>query len=242
MRTVAEESGTVNDDAWVAACKKVSDLAHVRLPETMHGRIERATAIAINGGIFFEEDGHTAMVRGSREGVWYTVNGACQCEDYERAPEQLCKHRLAVRIYIRAGEALREPVVLDLEPESLPAPAHGILPEHIAMISGKPYIKYAGLLALAHAQGLQQITARFISVTDTLALAEAEIVFADGRRFTEAGDATPQNVTSMVRQHFPRMALVRAKGRALRDALNIDMTTCEELGDEEEKKKEASKK
>jgi hypothetical protein len=97
---------------------------------------------------------------------------------------------------------------------------------------GNPFVLYAGLLAMAHERGLVSLSAKFISVTPELALAEATAVFQDGRTFSEAADATPQNVTAQVRPHFARMALVRSKARALRDALNIGIATLEELGEE----------
>lgn len=49
--------------------------------------------------------------------------------------------------------------------------------------------------------------------------------------FSEAADATPANVAPRVKAHFPRMALTRAKARALRDALNMGMCSLEELSE-----------
>ena len=107
----------------------------------------------------------------------------------------------------------------------LPAP-------YMQLIDGQPFVKYAGLLTLAHAQGLQQLEARFTEVSDTLAVAQATATFTDGRRFTESGEATPENVGSKVRPHFARLALTRAKARCLRDALNIGLCAVEELGED----------
>jgi hypothetical protein len=104
-----------------------------------------------------------------------------------------------------------------------------IPPQYIQVIHGKPFVRYAGLLAMAHTRGLQRLEATFISVTEALALAQATATFADGRCFTESSDATPENVHFGVRPHFARLALTRAKARALRDALNISMCAVEEL-------------
>ena len=82
---------------------------------------------------------------------------------------------------------------------------------------------------MAHDRGLVNLSAHFISVTDTLALAEATAEFTDGKIFSECADSTPLNVNPKVKQHFPRMALTRAKARALRDALNISVCSIEEM-------------
>jgi hypothetical protein len=103
----------------------------------------------------------------------------------------------------------------------------GIDPRFLTYLHGKPHIRYVGLLAMAHTKGLVSLKAHFISVTPKLALAEA--VFTDGTAYSECADATPQNVPAHIRPHFPRMALTRAKARALRDALNVAMVAVEEL-------------
>ena len=124
----------------------------------------------------------------------------------------------------------------DLEPLPTPsdaAPLSDVLAipaQYLQLIEGKPFVKYAGLLAMAHDGGLQQLEARFTRVSDTLAVAYATATFTDGRRFTESGDATPENVGSQVRPHFARLALTRAKARCLRDALNIGLCAVEEVG------------
>ncbi len=113
-------------------------------------------------------------------------------------------------------------------------PQHGLDPRFITYLHGKPFLRYAGLLALAHERGLVSLKARFISVTAELALAEAEAVFADGKTFSECSDSTPGNVPPHIRPHFPRMALTRCKARVLRDALNIgSIVALEELGEGE---------
>jgi hypothetical protein len=103
------------------------------------------------------------------------------------------------------------------------------LKPHIVFLHGKPFVQYAGLLALAHERGLVSLKASFISVTAELALAEAEAVFADGKTFGECADATPQNVGPKIKAHYARMALTRSKARCLRDALNIGICALEEL-------------
>jgi len=114
-------------------------------------------------------------------------------------------------------------------PEEVPTPL-GIIPSRfITQIHGKDFIQYAGLLAMAHDRGLVSLSAKFITVSDDMALAEASAKFEDGKTFMECADASPDNVGAKIRPHFPRMALTRAKARALRDALNISMCSVEEV-------------
>jgi hypothetical protein len=117
--------------------------------------------------------------------------------------------------------------------ETAALPHETALPaQYLQRIDGQPFVKYAGLLTLAHAQGLQQLEAWFTGVSETLAVAQATATFRDGRRFTESGEATPENVGCRVRPHFARLALTRAKARCLRDALNIALCAVEELEEE----------
>ena len=110
MTTVPESAHTVHfDTTWTTAVRRVSELAQARLPVALHGRVERATGLVL------------ARASGSRGG-WPHLPGArqrwpavvlcqrqsCPCEDHQRAPEHLCKHRLAAGIYLRASELLRE--------------------------------------------------------------------------------------------------------------------------------------
>jgi hypothetical protein len=91
------------------------------------GRLERATALVLDGGVFVEDDGCTTQVRCTNG--YYTVNGHCPCPDHARAQDGLCKHRLAKGLYRRASELVRAPqpqpgAVLTDTPAPLPeAPA-----------------------------------------------------------------------------------------------------------------------
>jgi hypothetical protein len=116
------------------------------------------------------------------------------------------------------------PAVLD----DVPVP--GISARYIVEIQGKRFVKFAGLLALAHARGLTDLTATWTYNDAGLSLAYAVAVFPFGT-FTECGDASPDNVTKKVAPHFRRVALTRAKARTLRDALNVDMVALEELAE-----------
>ena len=93
MTTVAESTSTVqmHHTMFVDAVHQVSAIAHAKLPESLHGRLERATALVLGGGVFVEEDGST-QVRCTNG--WYSVNGHCPCPDAPRAQDGYCKHRV----------------------------------------------------------------------------------------------------------------------------------------------------
>lgn len=113
------------------AFEQVSAVAHAKLPPELHSRLEMATALVSHGAVWVEEESMHASVRSrSQEGLWHSVNGACDCEDaHFQAPQGLCAHRLAVGLYRRAAEVLREPPVpaaVVVEDESREMP--GLMP------------------------------------------------------------------------------------------------------------------
>jgi hypothetical protein len=231
MQSIPDVSSAVQPPSFLATLQAVADKARAVLPETVHARLDRAIGIVLNGGVTLTEHGGVVQSQ-SQPNRKYAVNGSCACGDAVQAPQGFCKHRLAVGLFKRTTEALaRQPATVFELPALEPEPLRGGLrPEWIKRIHGKAFVLYEGLLALAHERGLVSLTAHFISVTETLALAEAHASFADGKEFRECADSTPSNVNKGVAAHFPRCALTRAKARALRDALNIGMCSTDELG------------
>jgi hypothetical protein len=165
-----------------------------------------------------------------------TVNGQwkCTCKAYLKT-KQPCKHVHRLLEYLKQQDGGRE-----LEEEGdhsagksamITPPPHttSSVSKWTVTIHGKESIRYQGLLAMAHEQGLVHLGALFISVTEERAVAWAWADFKDGRAFVEAAEATPQNVQPGVRGAWARMALTRAKARVLRDALNIGVVSTEEL-------------
>jgi len=176
----------------------------------------------------------------STSGKWYQLYAdgtvtKCNCDAYKKSKEKPkhCKHCSALREYFTQTEGGRE----EEEGEQVtgmiipPPPTQNGMARWIVTIHGKETIRYQGLLAMAHEQGLVHFGARFIEVTDKLATAWAWAHFKDGRKFYEAGDATPDNVQPGVKKAWMRMALTRLKARVLRDALNIGIVSTEELED-----------
>ena len=101
-------------------------------------------------------------------------------------------------------------------------------------IKGKQHPTYAGVLKKAHEEGLKEIRTELLQAplesNNYMAIIHARVTTEKGV-FDGIGDATPKNVNSMIAPHIVRMAETRAKGRALRDALNIAEALAEELGE-----------
>lgn len=105
---------------------------------------------------------------------------------------------------------------------------------------GRSFCLYAGLLDLAHQQGLKSIRTELVQIpseaNNRVAISVATIVLEkDGqeRIFTGIGDAAPNNVAPAMQTCLIRMSETRAKARALRDAVNIGVAAFEELGEED---------
>jgi hypothetical protein len=237
---------------WVDAVHQVAERAHQAMP-THAERIEKALTLVLEGhvepqgqGVFYVR----SQVKGSPR--TYTVNGFCECPDARRAKDGCCKHLLATFLYRRARRLVQEPAAMptdtphaptagapdiaptppEVDPVSTPGIPESLRP-YVAYAHGRPFIRYMGLLILAHERGLVNLSARIEFHDENLVLASATAAFQDGKAFTEWADAMPSNVGTMVRPHWIRMALTRAKARALRDALQIGIAALEELSDTE---------
>lgn len=112
-----------------------------------------------------------------------------------------------------------------------------INPEHVITLQGQQYCTYRGVLECAHAMGLEGIRTRILQVpgpdNEYVAIVEAEVRLKDGRVFVDVADASPKNVTQRLSSALIRLASTRAKGRALRDAVNIGEALAEELSEVE---------
>ena len=100
------------------------------------------------------------------------------------------------------------------------------------IIATEEVVTYAGLLSLAHDQGLKKIDTSLLQFPDQsngqTAVFHAIVETTTGI-YKGHGDANPENVTSRIIPHIIRMAETRAKARALRDAVNIGIVAIEEL-------------
>ena len=121
-------------------------------------------------------------------------------------------------------------------PASVLAPVEtpqGVPVQHVVMIQGKPFVRFAGLLPdrpMSAAWWLSQPRGptTMVSCPWRMRLPPSRMGAASRR----AGDASPANVTRKVAVHFRRVALTRAKARVLRDALGVDLVAVEELAEE----------
>ena len=198
-----------------------------------HARIEQAVQLILAGDIQWRPDGSVQVQGPEQEDAAYGMQDTCPCPENVQTPRGWCVHRLAGAIAKRASalvqtrlETLSAP--LQLEPPTTPEGEDGealsrvtIPPQYIQLIHGRPFVRYAGLLAMAHERGLQKLEATFVSVTDALAVAQATATFLHGRRFVESSDATPENVHFGVRPHFARLGLPGTSRPAPYEMLSI---------------------
>jgi hypothetical protein len=107
--------------------------------------------------------------------------------------------------------------------------------EYYVNLKGKRYPLYAGVLDAATNAGLKRLETELIQIpsaeNDHMAIVRATVEMEDGRIFTDYGDCSPRNTSPMIATAAIRMASTRAKGRALRDAINLGETLQEELPD-----------
>ena len=110
--------------------------------------------------------------------------------------------------------------------------------KYVKEINGKKFVLYAGLLDLAHQKKMKALRVKQLIVDweQKSAYCVVEAIFPKqgetiGTIFEGAGSGTQENCGEMTKKHFVEMAHTRAKARALRDALNIDMCSKEELVD-----------
>jgi len=101
----------------------------------------------------------------------------------------------------------------------------------IVNIQGNDFVTYNGLLDMATNNGLQGLTIVDYHIDWEKKQAHCIVIatFKDGRVFEGMGSASMDNVKANMQKNFVEMAHTRAKARALRDALNIDMCSSEEM-------------
>ena len=197
--------------------------------------IQKRNLKAENLRVLQSEDGQF-FVESEKGKVLYNVllgddGNRCTCGDYStgirRDKNHQCKHILAVI------NAIPRKIVEDAKFCEKPIPK---LDERwITKIEGKEFVKYPGLLDLAHQHGLSSIEVDIVQMpakdNGNFAVCRATVMSKIGETFIDVGDANPNNCSSKVAKHLLRMASTMAIDRALRTYTNVGMTALEELAD-----------
>jgi hypothetical protein len=198
--------------------------------------LQKRGAKAENLRVLQTDDGGAYFCESEEGKILYNVvindNGmSCTCGDWARGVKKdagfRCKHILSVLNCIPTGE-VEGAHYLDRKKPQLD-------PRFIISIDGNDFVKYQGLLDMAHQKGIAQIEVETIQLPSAengnFAVCKANVVSKSGESFTDIGDASPQSCNSKVVKHLLRIASTRAIARALRSFTNIGMTCLEELAD-----------
>ena len=156
---------------------------------------------------------------------------SCTCGDWAKHsktdPNHKCKHLLAVMNSIPTGEVQNGQILEKKRPK--------LDERFIIEIDGHEFVKYAGLLDLAHQRGISQIDVEPLQLptkdNGNFAICKATVVSKTGESFTDIGDANPQNCNSKVGKHLLRLSATRSIARCLRTFTNIGLTALEEIKD-----------
>ncbi len=200
MSTVAESATTIQTDRllWTDAVQRVSALAHAKLPETLHGRLERATGLVLSGAVWMEDDGHTCHVRASNGQGWYAVNGHCRCTDHSKAPDGLCKHRLAHGIYRRAGELVQA---------GLPTPTAAL----VSSQPSTPLPEVPAIVSTTITVAGRRVEVKLCDTDDARLLARLQILLAQYPGEQPTAPGTPTDETPRCPKHGVAIKLNHGK-------------------------------
>src|SRR5207248_2733402 len=98
----------------------------------------------------------------------------------------------------------------------------------VVTLKGRDYPLYAGALDSATKAGLKSLTTRIVQIPSpengNMAVVMARAEFEDGRVFEDVGDCSPASTSPQLAAASLRLASTRAKGRVLRDAVNVAQT------------------
>jgi hypothetical protein len=107
--------------------------------------------------------------------------------------------------------------------------------EFIVSLRGREYPLFAGVLDAATKAGLRSLRTTVLQIPSSenghLAVVMARAEFEDGRVFEDVGDCSPASTSPQLAAASLRLASTRAKGRVLRDSINVGQTLLEELPD-----------
>ena len=138
----------------------------------------------------------------------------CNCGDFVKGskndPSFKCKHILAVMNSVGNGDS-EKVHYLERRKSKLDE-------SFIQVIDDKDFVKYPGLLDVAHQKNLCMVDVDILQFPSDenkqTAICKAVVQSMDGKKFTDIGDANPMNCNAKVAKHLIRMASTRAKARA----------------------------
>ncbi len=193
-----------------------------------NGKAEQLKVLQSEDGQFFVESGEGKILYNV---VLNDSGDSCTCGDWaknsKRDPSFHCKHILAV--YNAIPKKQVESATF------LEKPMPRLDERWITKIEGREFVKYPGLLDLAHQKGISSIEVEIVQMptkdNGNFAVCRATVMSKVGETYSDIGDANPANCSSKVAKHLLRMASTRAIARALRSYTNVGMTALEELSD-----------
>jgi hypothetical protein len=128
------ETSPLDRAAYRAAVSTIAEKARTTLP-LCNGRVDKAVKLVLGGDVALHADGTATVGSMSDARKSYAVaHSACDCQDFSRAPDGFCAHRLAVGIARRAQE-LTAAAPIDVTPTALPPGPVPALPEAPASVN-----------------------------------------------------------------------------------------------------------
>lgn len=176
------------------------------------------------------------------DSIWFIEQG--QTEEKELCLEEWVKPEFAklgeAEVTVKNDKVSFIAMINDLaekDSKEKPKESTGEFRENeVVEIKGKKHVIYEGLLRVAHEKGLKnfEIIEKFISADMKTAWVQVRAHVRVGDKSVETffdgiGSSTPENTGTMTQDHPVEMAHTRAKGRALRDFLNIGQAMAEEI-------------
>ena len=113
-------------EAFRAMLATLATKTKTKIPE-LNGRVERALRLALAGDVELHDNG-TATVYSSSDPTrrYEIIEGTCTCQDWDRAPQHLCQHRLSAglvrRTYALLPQEPVDPELLEPFPDNDPGP------------------------------------------------------------------------------------------------------------------------
>ena len=170
MAMITDTISTSKTLTFHQALAQAELLTRQALRPELHERLSCAVALVKSGAVMQMDDGAWEVESASVPGKIYSINGHCLCPDAtHRAPQGRCKHVLSVLISRKTMQLLAQPpqdatraVDVQEAPSAHKAVLTGkrVIPAHfLQQLQGKPFVKFVGLLQMAHDEGLQSLTA-----------------------------------------------------------------------------------